>query len=387
MTLTATTFAARKLGREAAVRKARALAQELRPYADDAEEARRIPSAAVDCLLRSGLIPLVRPQRWGGFDESWMTLVDCVSEVAKVSASIGWCFCFLMQHQWVLGYFSEEAQAAVYDREDLPRIVTSFGAFGRAERDGGGFRLSGDWGFGSGGDHCDWAIVGALVAGPEGGMRWFLLRPGQFHMRDTWHSVGLKGSGSNNIVVNDAFVPEAFTLDVGAAYAGDSPGAAFLTGPKQQAPLSSQFQFGLLAPMMGAARGAFETFVDFSRERRETMGGGKAADNPLLQVRVGEALAEIEAAYAVLQRIDAGVLSGELAKPSDGPRVGRDFALCAKLMVQAVDRLFAVSGARGLSELNPLGRHWRDIHAMSNHAALNSENMFQACGRQVLNGT
>ncbi len=370
--------------REDAVLRARRLAAEIAPFVDEAEAIRRVPAAAVEAMAASGLLPLVRPAHWGGFDSDWITLLDCVAEVSRVSGSMGWCFGFLMQHQWVLGYFPEPAQAAVYGRRADPRIVTSFGAFGKAEPAPGGYRLAGDWSFGSGGDHCDWAIVGAPIVGGPGGMRWFLLQPGQFHMRDTWNSVGLKGSGSNNIVVEDAFVAEDFTLDLGAAYSGHAPGSAFLDGPLQRAPLSSQFQFGLLSPMIGIARGAYETFVAFSRDRVGGLGGTRVAESPLLQARVGEAAAEIDAAYAILERINRGVLSGELATPAVGARVGRDFGFCARLMVQAVDRLFAAAGARGLSESSALGRHWRDIHAISNHVALNTETLFQGFGRQAL---
>ncbi len=370
--------------REEAVARARELAATLREYVDEAEASRRLPKAAVEAMQASGLLPMVRPGRWGGFEMDWMTLLDCVAEVGKVSGSLGWCFCFLMQHQWVLSYFPEAAQEAVYGRDPQPRIVTSFGAFGKAEPEPGGYKVSGDWAFGSGGDHCNWAIVGAPVMGSQPGMRWFLLQPGQFSIRDTWNSVGLKGSGSNNIVVEGASVPGDFSLDLAAAYGGHAPGSKFLDGPLYQAPLSSQFQFGLLSPMMGVARGALETFLEFSQGRVGTMTGSKVADSPLLQARIGESAAEIDAAYAILDRISRGVMSGELATPAVGAQVGRDFGLCAKLMVQAVDRLFAVAGARGLNEGGPLGRHWRDVHAISNHVALNSESLFQAFGRQAL---
>ena len=373
-----------RMTREDALAKARDLAGCLGRYVGEAEANRRVPKGAVQAMIDSGLLPMVRPARWGGFEMDWMTLLDCVAEVSKVSGSMGWCFCFLMQHQWVLGYFPEAAQAAVYGRDADPRIVTSFGAFGRAEPEPGGYKLSGDWSFGSGGDHCTWAIVGAPVIGPQPGMRWFLLQQGQFSIRDTWNSVGLKGSGSNNIVVDGASVPEAFSLDLGAAYGGHAPGSQFLDGPLFQAPLSSQFQFGLLSPMMGIARGAMDTFLEFSRDRVGGMTGSKVAESPLLQVRIGESAAELDAAYAVLDHISRGVMSGELATPAVAARVGRDFGLCSKLMVQAVDRLFAVAGARGLNEGNALGRHWRDIHAISNHVALNSETLFQAFGRQAL---
>ena len=384
MTVTAVARQKAEITRDEALEKARALAARLRGHVDEAEAARRLPRAAVEAMEASGLLPMVRPTRWGGFEMDWMTLLDCVAEVGRASGSLGWCFCFLMQHQWVLGYFHEAAQAAVYGRDAHPRIATSFGAFGRAEPEPGGYRLSGDWSFGSGADHCDWAIVGAPVVGPQPGMRWFLLRSDQFSVRDTWNSVGLKGSGSNNIVVEGASVPQDWTLDLGAAFAGHAPGSQFLDGPLYQAPLSSQFQFGLLSPMMGVARGALETFLEFSIGRVGTMTGAKVAESPLLQVRIGESAAEIDAAYAVLVRISRGVMSGELATPAVAARVGRDFGLCARLMVQAVDRLFTAAGARGLSEGNALGRHWRDIHAMSNHVALNTESLFQAWGREAL---
>ena len=384
MTVSAVARQEVRMTREEALARARDLAARLGRYVDEAETNRRLPKEAVQAMADSGLLPMVRPARWGGFEMDWMTLLDCVAEVGKVSGSLGWCFCFLMQHQWVLSYFPEAAQAAVHGGDPDPRIVTSFGAFGRAEPEPGGYKLSGDWSFGSGGDHCNWAIVGAPVIGPQPGMRWFLLRQGQFSIRDTWNSVGLKGSGSNNIVVEGASVPEDFSLDLGAAYGGHAPGSKFLEGPLYQAPLSSQFQFGLLSPMMGVARGAMETFLEFSRDRVGGMTGSKVAESPLLQVRVGESAAEIDAAYAILDRISRGVMSGELATPAVAARVGRDFGFCGKLMVQAVDRLFTVAGARGLNEGNALGRHWRDIHAIANHVALNSETLFQAFGRQAL---
>jgi 3-hydroxy-9,10-secoandrosta-1,3,5(10)-triene-9,17-dione monooxygenase len=384
MTVTAVARHEAGMTREDALARARELALSLRPCVDEAEARRRLPQEAVEAMQASGLLPMVRPARWGGFEMDWMTLLDCVAEVGKVSGSLGWCFCFLMQHQWVLGYFPEAAQAAVYSGDSEPRIVTSFGAFGKAEPEPGGYKVSGDWSFGSGADHCNWAIVGAPVLGPQPGMRWFLLRQDQFSIRDTWNSVGLKGSGSNNIVAEAAFVPEAFSLDLGAAYGGHAPGSEFLHGPLWQAPLSSQFQFGLLSPMMGVARGAMGAFLEFSQGRVGTMTGSKVAESPLLQARIGESAAEIDAAYAILEKISRGVMSGELATPAVAAQVGRDFGLCAKLMVQAVDRLFAVAGARGLNEANALGRHWRDIHAMANHVALNSESLFQAFGRQAL---
>ena len=97
--------------REDALERARELAARLRPHLDATEAARRLPRAAVEAMEASGLLPMVRPARWGGFEMDWITLLDCVAEVGKVSGSLGWCFCFLMQHQWVLTELHRESMS------------------------------------------------------------------------------------------------------------------------------------------------------------------------------------------------------------------------------------------------------------------------------------
>lgn len=369
------------LTHEDAVLKARALADVLAPYADEAEKNRRIPAAAIKAVMDSGLMPLVRSPHWGGYGLDWMAFTDCISEIGRASGSIAWCTGFLFHHQWVLGYFPEGGQSLVYNTHPDPKIATSFAVSGKTEPVSGGYRVSGVWSFGSGGDNCDWAIVGAVF--PGAGPRFVLLKPGQFSMRDTWHSVGLKGTGSNDIVVEDALVPEECTLEVGAFYSGRAPGARFLNGPLFQTTPAAQFQFGLLAPMLAIARSAHSSFIEFNRNRLGGLSGARAVADPFLQMRAGESSAEIEAAHALLHRINHGVISGKYRTPVEAAEASRDFALVARLLLHAVNRLFEVSGARGLSESNVLGRHWRDVHAISHHAALNIESMFQSFGRQL----
>ena len=369
------------LTREQAVEKARAVGIAVAPFAEDAEKLRRIPPPVVEAVMQSGLMPLVRPKYWGGYGLDWMAFVDCIGEIGRTSGSIGWCSGFLMHHQWVLSHFPREGQALVYGMHQDPKIVTAFAVQGRADPVDRGYRVNGDWSFGSGGDHCDWAIVGAAVAG--GVPRFMLLKPGQFTMRDTWHSVGLKGTGSNNIVVKDAFVPQECTLETGAFYSGRSPGAEFLEEPLYRTSALAQFQFGLLAPMMAIARGAHESFIEFNRNRVTGLMGGKAAGDPFIQARAGESSAEIEAAYSILERINRGIVAGKYKTQADAAEVTRDFAMTARLLLQSVNRLFEVSGARGLAESNAIGRHWRDAHAVTHHVALNIDSMFQSFGRRL----
>jgi 3-hydroxy-9,10-secoandrosta-1,3,5(10)-triene-9,17-dione monooxygenase len=316
-----------------------------------------------------------------------MTMIECVSEVSRHCGSTGWCMCFLLQHQWFLGLFPEAAQRAVYRMHADPKIVTSFAPMGKATPTAGGYEFSGDWSFGSGGDHCDWAIVGAIVppTSPDGhpSYRVFLLKPGQFRMRDTWNSVGLKGTGSNNIVVDPTFVSDDFTLDMADAREGRAPGGRLNDGKTFNAPLGVQFTFGILTPMLGLARGALDAFCDFTRDKRPLMGGDKAAELIPIQIRLGESEAEIDAAWTIAEKLNAKVFGQDSFTIEDRTRSRRDFVLAARLLLRAVDRLLNVSGARGLDDSNPLQRHWRDLHAMAVHVVF-TDTAFQTGGRMAL---
>jgi 3-hydroxy-9,10-secoandrosta-1,3,5(10)-triene-9,17-dione monooxygenase len=377
-----------QITREEAVRRARVLAEAIRPYVQEAERIRRMPPAVVEAMLESGLIALLRPVRFGGYGCDWGLMLDCVTEVGQFSGSIGWCFSFLIHHQWFVGYYPEATQAYLYSTDRNPRIVTSFAPVGKVTPAAGGWRLSGDWSFGSGGDHCDWAVLSAMLPPAREGLppqyAALLLKPGQFRMRDTWFSIGLKGSGSNNIAVDDVFVPDSFALDMGAAFGGQAPGSKFLPHPLNQTPLGAQFQFALLCPMLAAARGAYAAFVEFSAKRLGVLTGRQVAESPMLQSRVGEASGELEAAYTVLRNHNRRILNRELIDPARTPEARRDFAMTAKLALAAVDRLMDAAGGRGLSESFPLGRHWHDVHAMAAHIALNREELFQSFGGQAL---
>jgi len=181
-----------------------------------AEEMRRMPEENVRAILDSGLMPLMRPKAFGGYEGDWMTQIDCVSEVARFCGSTGWCMTFFIQHQYFLSLFGEEAQRFVYERQPDPTILTSFSQTGHVKEVKGGYEVSGRWNFASGGDYCQWGIVGGVTRNEDGSVKRrlnFLLRPDQFKMDRVWNAMGLRGSGSNDVLVEPTFVPEFFVYD------------------------------------------------------------------------------------------------------------------------------------------------------------------------------
>jgi 3-hydroxy-9,10-secoandrosta-1,3,5(10)-triene-9,17-dione monooxygenase len=349
-----------------------------------AEELRRMPEDNIRAIVDSGLMPLMRPRMFGGYEGDWMTQIDCVSEVARFCGSTGWCMTFLIQHQVFLSLFPEAAQRFVYERQPDPMILTSFHPTGQVKEVAGGFEVGGRWHYGSAGDYCQWAILGGLAKSAAGASKRynFLLRADQFRIDRVWNSIGLKGTGSNDIVVEPTFVPHGFTYLHNEALIGRAPGQSVHEGVLYRAPLVLNSGFAVMTPMHGIARGAYETFVEFTAGRGAGL-GGKPSEMTHVQTAIGESRAEIDLAYLVTEKLSATTFNGGTMSRVDAVRTRRDFAMVQKLLQSAVDRLFDLSGAHGLDEELAMQRHWRDLHAIGHHAQWSAPAL-QVAGRDAL---
>jgi len=374
----------RLMSRAAVVERARGIAQAVAPHVERAEKLRRLPPENVAAMMNSGLMPMMRPARFGGFGGDWLDLLNACAEVGRVCGSTAWCLSFLLHHQWIFAYFPDAAQRRVFGAAADPKFVVSFAPVGKVRAAAGGWEVSGEWPWGSGGDHCDWALVNAITPGPDGAAqaRMFLLLPGQFRMRDVWNSVGLKGSGTNNIVVDPVFVPAEFTLDIQEMRDATAPGCSLDDGVIFRTSLSAQAWIGIVSPLLGAARGGCEAFIDYTSSKISTF-GGKAAEDAAMQIAIGESLADLDAAFALAERANELLFAGEPIMLEHRVKNRRNATLAARLALRAIDRLFDIAGAQGLTETGALQRHWRDAHAIAHHYALGGV-AFQNAGRLAL---
>lgn len=381
----ASTTGNRRMSRADVIERARGIAAAVAPQVEQAEKLRRLPPENVKAIMQSGLMPMMRPARFGGFGGDWLDLLNACTEVGRICGSTSWCLSFLLHHQWIFAYFPDAAQKHVFGNAPDPKFVVSFAPVGKARPVAGGWEISGEWPWGSGGDHCDWGMVNALLPGADGGppqARFFLLQPGQFRMRNVWYSVGLKGSGTNNIVVDPVFVPEEFTMDLQQARDGTAPGCSLDDGVLFRSPLTAQAWVGIVSPLIGAARGACDAFIGYTRTKISTF-GEKSAEGVPIQMAIGESLADLDAAFALAERINENLFSEQPVTLEHRVRYRRNATLAARLGLRAIDRLFDLAGAQGLTETGALQRHWRDAHAIAHHYALGGVG-FQNSGRLAL---
>src|SRR5215472_4364532 len=216
--------------------RARALIPQLRDRAARTEELRRLPPETERDLHEAGLFRIVQPKRVGGSELDYVALVDCAELLGKADASVAWNFANLASHHWMLGMFDKRAQDLVWDRDPNVLIASSFiFPAGRARKVEGGYRLHGSWPFSSGVASCEWNMLASVVASDDEAegieYRIFLVSKDDYEIVDTWDAAGLRGTGSNDVEVRDAFVPEALTVAVSDLAGGPTPGSAVNSNP------------------------------------------------------------------------------------------------------------------------------------------------------------
>src|SRR6201985_828641 len=210
--------------------RAEALIPQLRERAARTEELRRLPPETERDLHEAGLFRLVQPKRVGGAELDYVALIDCAELLGKGDASVAWNFANLASHHWMLGMFDKKAQDLVWDKDPNALIASSFiFPAGRARKAEGGYRLRGRWPFSSGVASCDWNMLASVVSSDDEAdgieYRIFLVHKDDYKITDTWNSVGLGGTGSSDVEVSDAFVPEALTVAVSDLAGGPTPGS------------------------------------------------------------------------------------------------------------------------------------------------------------------
>jgi 3-hydroxy-9,10-secoandrosta-1,3,5(10)-triene-9,17-dione monooxygenase len=203
---------------------------------------------------------------------------------------------------------------------------------------------------------------------------------------DVWDTVGLRGTGSNDIVVADAFVPAHRYLSFADTARCQCPGNAVNSSPLYRLPFASVFSNAVTAPIIGMAVGAYDAHVAMMRERlRISYGGQRVADDGFAQVRVANAASELDAAWLQLERniaeLTAHAVAGEPILMELRARTRRDQVRGTERAIAAIDTLFENSGGHALRRGNPIERAWRDAHSGRVHAVNDPERALTIYGK------
>jgi 3-hydroxy-9,10-secoandrosta-1,3,5(10)-triene-9,17-dione monooxygenase len=373
--------------------RAEALIPKLRDRAARTEELRRLPPETERELHDAGLFRVLQPKRVGGSEFDYIALVDCADVLGQGDASVAWNFANLASHHWMLGMFDKRAQDEVWDKDRDTLIASSFiFPAGRAKKVDGGYVLRGSWPFSSGVESSEWNMLGSVVSSEDEAdgieYRIFLLNKRDYRIKDTWNAAGLRGTGSNDVEVADAFVPEHMSVAVADLAGGPTPGSVVNPNPLYALSVFSLFPFVLSGVALGNAQACLDDYVEIARHRASTYNRAMLGDMQSTQIKIAEASAKIDTARLLMRSNCIAVMAdarrGDIPHMAAKTRLRRDGAFSVNLCTEAVSLLFAASGARSLFISGALQRQFRDAHAVNSHLAFNFDAAGTNYGRVAL---
>ena len=368
------------------VKAAATLAPKIREARDELDSAHRLPKPLVEELDKAGLLRLGLPRSMGGLECDPLTSFQAIEELSRADGSVGWCAMLSSGTAVLTGWLKADVARSMFGQPPEFRLAGSIRPEGRALN---GYRVSGRWDYASGVDHASWLLctcnvegnIGPLLTAEGTPVTRVLFAPAQAAtIIDTWDVMGMKGTGSNDFVLDDVFVPDEHTFSL-------------LDPPQEKGTLyHPRFFFtGLwtqtVANALGMARGAMDAYLQLAAQAGSTMSPTLLRDRPPAQSAVGEAEAIISGARAYL--LDAvGAAWRTVRDESQDPSWEIAQARLAithgmRESVRAVDILFHAAGTNAIHRKHPLERFFRDIHVAVQHVAGLPSNI-EAGGRVML---
>ena len=382
-----------QLAREALIEGARTVRAKARERASETEALRRLPQIALDEFRALGINRVLQPARYGGAELDFGALMDVCGTVAQGCGSTGWVLAQYCMHAFMIGSWPQEMQEEIWGNKPEAFLSGSLVfPLGRAKREAGGYRVSGRWPFASGVLGSDWHMCSAFLEPDRTGeppvMIMFMMPKTDYELIDNWHVVGLRGTGSIDVKLDQHFVPAHRALTVDETKMGQAPGAILHNAPLYRIPTYAAFGFVQGGAAIGNAQGMYDTYIAETKTRASKSTGRNLADHQALQLRVAEAGACIDTARILLQTDAAEMYRLAAARQyptmEQRTRYRRDGAFASQLCTRAVDVLYAVAGGGALYTSNPMERHFRDAHAINAHITMNWEVNATAFGRAAL---
>jgi 3-hydroxy-9,10-secoandrosta-1,3,5(10)-triene-9,17-dione monooxygenase len=384
---------------EVLIGRARAMVPVLRERAARTEEARTMLPETLEDFLRAGFFRIVQPRRFGGFEMGMETLQAVLVEIGRGCASSAWTLGILAGHAWWASQFPEKGQAEVFGDEGVALLPTGiFGRGGTARRVEGGYRLSGRWRYQSGCDVANWFGCGAMLEDANGdtpvGVT-FIVPASEGYIIDDWYVLGMRGTGSKTVVVEDAFVPERRAMLLQAVEEQETPGSRVHDNPLYSTPLLAFISIEVTGSAVGAALGAVDVLEEMGHTkpiRARSGGGGETSafemSRPSFRRRLAEAKTLAETAKTMLLAESERLMGTSRENKTSGRKMRREEiaevtlmqARIVEMCVRAVKHAFIAAGTSATVQGHPMERILRDVNTISTHQVLRFDNSAEAWG-------
>jgi len=377
-----------KIDRAEILRRVAEIAPALERNARACDEARMLVPESMRIMRDSGMFRIPIPARAGGYELTLRALADAVTTISIACPSSGWVLMVMGAHHWCMGSFPEAAQDDVFANGGDGLVAGTLSGQGSAASVDGGYSVAGRWQFGSGIDHANWVMLGCADPETRGPKVHVVIPRAEIEVDDTWRVLGLRGSGSKDLVARDIFVPAYRAIDTRVLFGGTSPHARNHASNLYRLSAEAMLSNSVATAVLGSAKFALEKFIERTRERRVILTGARKAEHGPTQVRIAEAAAEIRSAE---------LLQGDTQTEFDrlmAAGAGMDFAAranakwnaaySAELCRRAVARLYSASGAHSVYESSPLQAAFRNINVGAQHASIDFDSSAETYARILL---
>lgn len=364
----------------------------LRNYSDEAEERRRLPEPVVEAMKKAGLFRIWKPVAYGGLETDPITAFEVFEALAKVDSAAGWNLQLTAGIDIILQWFSDEAMNEVFSTDEEVIFAASYHPPGRAIPTNGGYQVSGQWNILSGCQYANWYFTNAMVMDGEQPRTYengqpvliFVIVPAhKGRVEKTWNTIGMQGTGSHDIILDNVFVPEHHTTPM--VPIEKAVGMAF-QGPLYQN--SVWYAVSALAgPALGIARSAMDDVLSLVKSKVPNYTQKTLKDHQLVQMKLAEAEATLSAGRAYLFE----TLRSTWETALHGLRITMEQRMQLQLAgtyaiessVRAVRMVHELAGLTGMRESSRIQKHFRDIHVIKQHA-FTSSSRYQSVGQLML---
>lgn len=367
---------------------ARDLAPMIAARVDTYRHGRDVPGDVVGLLKEAGLHRPYMPRRYGGFEMDWGVHYRVSRELAQACGSVGWLTGLVFSHVMFIGRFPVAGQDDFFTAAPDAILATASAGAGVLERTAGGLRLNGRWGWASGVRHAG----GLMVIAKEGDGPLFthfcLLLPGEYQIEDTWDSPGLHATGSHHVRVENVVVPPERLVERDVFLAPNPPGSEIHQGyvyRMRPAPLQKSYFMG---PLLGTAKGALAAATEQTARRRGQILGETVAVQTPVQVNLGVAQAELDAAELIFDAYAEKLhAAGRANLDVDAATLlwgKRNVTFASRLCLAAADRVSASLGASGQMGSSRSQRLFTDCRSMTTHVELHWDHSMAPTGMRAL---
>lgn len=358
-------------------------------YAGEVEQLRQPADEVIRALADTGVFRAFTPRAFGGDEIDTDTFIDIGLAISRACTSTGWVSTFYMEHNWNLAQFPEQAQREGFESRGYILAPASISPGGRAEKVEGGFRLNGQWPWGTGIMHADWVMLNGIAEGEEDAEpRLFLLPREDVEVVDTWYAAGMSGTGSNDIRVSEVLVPEHRSEPLRTMSLGRGSGLPEKGGARYKHPMLPLLCIAAAIPALGAAQRALALFADRLHGRSLYGSSSKQIERQSAQILFGEASARVTAAEITLREVGRRLEAwGHRADTCPPPERAEHRLLVAHVVRDcrnAIRDLMDASGASAHLSKHPMQRIARDVNTLSCHTVFDVDIGAENYGRVLL---